>query len=334
RIRLREMQAGRELSCEEVTRALSDADGRVPRRRDVRAHLRACPACRAFGEEIGLRRSNFASIAPLPATASAAILHGLLGGHGWGGGSVGGGLGAAAGAGKAAGAAGALKAAAAVAVVAAIGVGAADHGGLFHVAEGGGGAGQGRVPAGSGGDRPASAPAEAGGQPEAARGGGTAAVGGLGPGLDMRTSARGGHHPPPAASSPAGTGKRWSAPDAGASPTETPPRQKVGRQTGAEKQAEHHPRQAHGGNRHGAVRSAPKGKGRTSHATATGRGHAGGAPHPAKPAPPAKPSDATEPSKAASPSGAGAGGPAATGEESGSYEAGGRKAEPGATKAP
>ena len=39
---LRQMEEGREMNCDAVTRALSDGDGRVTRRRDVRAHLRSC----------------------------------------------------------------------------------------------------------------------------------------------------------------------------------------------------------------------------------------------------------------------------------------------------
>ena len=116
RLSLRQMDKGREMSCETVTRALSDGDGRVIRRRDVRAHLRSCADCRRFRGEIDARERDFTALAPLPAVAAAGLLHGLLGGHGAGGGLAGvlGG-----GAAKSIGVSTALKGAATVAVVAA-----------------------------------------------------------------------------------------------------------------------------------------------------------------------------------------------------------------------
>jgi RNA polymerase sigma factor (sigma-70 family) len=133
RLNLRELEAGREMSCEQVTRQLSEADGRVLRRRDVQAHLRACAECRAFRDSIASRREDLAALAPLPAVAAGAILHSLAGGQIASGGGVGGGaVGAAsAGAGKAVGTSAALKAVATVAVVATAGVTAADRGGLI-----------------------------------------------------------------------------------------------------------------------------------------------------------------------------------------------------------
>jgi RNA polymerase sigma factor (sigma-70 family) len=130
RLSLRQMDEGREMSCERVTRALSDGDGRVARRRDLRAHLRTCASCRRFGEEIERRERDLAALSPLPALAAAGLLQGLLGGHGAGGGGLVGTLGG--GAAKSLGASAALKGATTVAVVAAIGVGAADRGGLIH----------------------------------------------------------------------------------------------------------------------------------------------------------------------------------------------------------
>jgi RNA polymerase sigma factor (sigma-70 family) len=131
RLSLRRMDEGREMSCEKVTEALSDGDGRVARRRDIRTHLHACASCRRFGEEIKRRERDFASFAPLPAAAAAGLLQGLLGGHA----ASSGGLASAVGGGaaKSFGASAALKGAAAAAVVAAIGVGAADRGGLVDV---------------------------------------------------------------------------------------------------------------------------------------------------------------------------------------------------------
>jgi RNA polymerase sigma factor (sigma-70 family) len=144
RLNLRELEAGREMSCDQVTRQLSEADGRITRRRDIQAHLRACAECRAFGESIDTRRHDLAAISPLPAALAASILHGLAGGHAAtgvgsalagaqaatsGGGSAAAGLGA--GAGKLAATSVALKAVATVAVVATVGVTAADRGGLI-----------------------------------------------------------------------------------------------------------------------------------------------------------------------------------------------------------
>jgi len=145
---LRQMEEGREMSCEAVTRALSDADGRVTRRRDFRAHLRSCAGCRAFRDGIAERRGELAAIAPLPLAASAGLLHGLLGGQasgalgagavsiagsaGAGAGGVGGLAGTVgAGAGKVIAASTIAKSAATVAVVAAVGAGAADRGGVI-----------------------------------------------------------------------------------------------------------------------------------------------------------------------------------------------------------
>ena len=82
RLSLRQMEAGREMRCAEVKRELSDADGRVTRRREIRAHLRHCPDCRAFEGAIAERREDFAAIAALPAAASAAMLGGGLSGSG------------------------------------------------------------------------------------------------------------------------------------------------------------------------------------------------------------------------------------------------------------
>lgn len=129
---LRQMEEGREMGCDEVTRALSDGDGRVTRRRDVRAHLRSCAGCRAFREEIATRRRDLAAISPLPAAAVAGMVQGLVGGSGA---SGGGGLATALGGGaaKTISASAAAKGVATVAVVAAVGVGAADRTGAIHL---------------------------------------------------------------------------------------------------------------------------------------------------------------------------------------------------------
>lgn len=79
RLGLREMDAGRDMKCAAVSKALSDGDRRVRRRRDIRAHLRDCVRCRLFAEEIDSRRRELAAISPLPAVAAAALLRGALG---------------------------------------------------------------------------------------------------------------------------------------------------------------------------------------------------------------------------------------------------------------
>lgn len=143
RLSLRQMDEGREMSCEEAMRALSDADGRIVRRRDIRAHLRACPSCREFRDAIDARRHDFVALAPLPAVVSAGLLQGILG-SGSSGAGTGAGLAGSVGtgAGKAVATSAVAKSAATVAVAAAVGAGAADRSGLIHV-----------IPRGGGGDR-------------------------------------------------------------------------------------------------------------------------------------------------------------------------------------
>lgn len=130
---LRQMEEGREMSCATVTQALSDGDGRVTRRRDVRAHLRSCARCQAFREEIKTRQRDLAALSPLPAVAAAGMLQGLLGGSQ--GAGAGGGLAASLGGGaaKTIGASAAAKGVATAAVVAAIGVTAADRSGVINL---------------------------------------------------------------------------------------------------------------------------------------------------------------------------------------------------------
>jgi hypothetical protein len=127
------MEEGREMSCASVTRALSDGDGRVTRRRDVRAHLRNCAQCQAFREEIKSRQHDLAALSPLPALAAAGMLQGLVGGSQ--GAATGGSLATTLGGGaaKTIGASAAAKGVATAAVVAAIGVTAADRSGVVHL---------------------------------------------------------------------------------------------------------------------------------------------------------------------------------------------------------
>ncbi len=162
RLSLQQMNEGRNMSCQSVTRALSDGDGRVSRRRDIRAHLRSCTACRDFREQIKVRERDLRALSPLPAAGAVALLHGILGG-----GSGSGGLAAAVGGGaaKSVAASALLKGAATAAVVAAIGVAAADRGGLIDVAGSGSGAKatQSAAPMEAGGAAPTGTGAAAGG---------------------------------------------------------------------------------------------------------------------------------------------------------------------------
>jgi hypothetical protein len=117
------MAEGRDMSCDSVRRSMSAEDRRVLRGRKLRAHLRACPGCRAFNDTMKLRRRDLAAVAPpLPAIAAASLLHGL-GGGGHGGGALAGLV--SGGAGKVAATSAIVKGAATVAVVATVGAGAA-----------------------------------------------------------------------------------------------------------------------------------------------------------------------------------------------------------------
>jgi RNA polymerase sigma factor (sigma-70 family) len=142
RLSLRQLEAGREMCCADVMRELSDADGRVIRRREIRSHLRGCADCRAFQEAIGDRRGELAAIAPLPLAASAGLLQGMLGAKA-GAGAAG------AGAGAAVATSTIVKSAATVAVATVVGVSAADRGGLVDVPLPGGNHGNGGASGGA-----------------------------------------------------------------------------------------------------------------------------------------------------------------------------------------
>lgn len=133
RISLRQLEEGRNRHCAEVRRELSEADGRTIRRRKLRAHLRVCPSCRAFQEEMTRRREDLAALAPLPLAAAADLLRGTLGSSSGAAANVaaGGGLGGAIGAGKAIATSAVVKSAATVAAVAVVGVSAVDRGGAI-----------------------------------------------------------------------------------------------------------------------------------------------------------------------------------------------------------
>ena len=140
RLSLRQLETGREMRCDDVMRELSNADGRVTRRREIGAHLRSCPDCRAFRDEISRRHEDLAALAPLPVAASAGLLHSVLGAK----------AGAAAGA---AASSAVVKSAATVVVVAVVGVSAADRSGVVDLP----------LPGGDGGSPSRSAPSQQGG---------------------------------------------------------------------------------------------------------------------------------------------------------------------------
>jgi RNA polymerase sigma factor (sigma-70 family) len=269
RLSLRQMDEGREMSCEAVTKALSDGDGRITRRRDVRAHLRACTGCHRFREEIECRERDLAVLAPLPALAAAGLLQGLLGGHGAGGSGLAGALGG--GAAKSFGASAALKGAATVAVVAAIGATAADRGGLIHVGLPGGGgsqASQVRQPAGAG---------SAGAQPTQA---GAAAIGAT---SGSAAGAKGAGHlgASQAAKSAAGKANPEGERNAEADPAPTSPDNSV-----AHPHGKGHEKQLPSASAHG--QQAAAGHKAANHGTAGTQSHPA---HPSKPAHPAQPSN-------------------------------------------
>jgi RNA polymerase sigma factor (sigma-70 family) len=85
---LQEIERGREMTCEESQRRISDGDRRRLRGRGVGAHLRACADCRAFERAIGERRAQLGAVAPLPATLSLEMLSDLLSSGGGPGGGL------------------------------------------------------------------------------------------------------------------------------------------------------------------------------------------------------------------------------------------------------
>jgi len=128
---LEQMDSGRGMRCEAVTRVLSDADGRVSGRRQIRAHLRDCPGCRRFQGRIEARKETFAGVALPPAALAGGLLQSTLAGTGGSGAGV---VTAAVSgsAAKSAGTAVAMKAVAAVAAVAVIGTVAVDRNSREH----------------------------------------------------------------------------------------------------------------------------------------------------------------------------------------------------------
>jgi RNA polymerase sigma factor (sigma-70 family) len=270
RVNLRGLEEGREMSCEEVMHRLSNADGRVSRRRDLRAHLRACPDCRAFRDAIDARQRDFAVLAPLPALASAGVLHAVLGGASGSVGGVGGATGGAtvvAGAGKAVSAGLVAKSVATVAVAVAVGASAADRGGLIHTP----------LPGGSQG-APAAQSVGEGGSPDASPGmrqpsATSAGSGGSGGGNGSAGPA-------------AGKGVRGeSAKNADHAPGGGPPAAAPGRGTAAEHRNGGSGNPARGRSHGGPAASHSPHRSHRSHVR-----HRASHPHPAPPPPPPEPS--------------------------------------------
>jgi RNA polymerase sigma factor (sigma-70 family) len=260
RLGLRELETGREMSCEQVTRQLSEGDGRVARRRDLRAHLRACPDCRAFRDSINGRRQDLQALAPLPAAVAASILHGLAGSNVAAGGGVGGAATAAgAGAGKVAGTSVAVKAIATAAVVATVGVTAADRGGLIDVG----------LPGGSKNESSKSTPTSSGG--------GSAADGSTAETAPHRSGAAGSNSKAGlnAAAPVTGHGRAGTSPSATSTPAEAPTRSA-----------------AEGGNGNGSPAASPTASqhGRETSAAHKATGKDKSKNHPTHPAHPSKPS--------------------------------------------
>lgn len=123
---LQQMELGRHMDCDAVTRVLSDEAGR-PRGRDIRAHLRHCSDCRRFRHEIAERKQALAAISPLPPFVAGALLKGTLAGSGGGGAGAGASGGVAA---SVAGGSAMAKSVAGLLAVVALGGGAADRSGL------------------------------------------------------------------------------------------------------------------------------------------------------------------------------------------------------------
>ena len=80
RTALHDFAEGRSMECELVRMQISERDGRLLRGRKVAAHLRSCPGCRQFREEIEQRRLALnALIPPLSPLAAGALLSRLIG---------------------------------------------------------------------------------------------------------------------------------------------------------------------------------------------------------------------------------------------------------------
>ena len=286
RLSLRQMGEGRGMDCVTVTQALSDGDGRVVRRRDVRAHLRHCASCRDFRDEIERREHDFAALAPLPTALAAGLLHGLLGGAPGSSSGVGGAV-IAGGAAKSVGSSAALKGAAAVLAIAAVGAGAADRGGLISLGLPGGGDSS-SVPA-------PRRPAAVGGLPVGEATGAGALAGGSDSspvprrkpaGVDGRKRIE-----------QPGAARTRRASDGQASGDATPAA--AGLRGTAQSHGEGHEKQLPGASVHGQETAAAHKHSQKSAGSSEGPSHGSKPAHPAHPPRPAHPADPPHPSSAA-----------------------------------
>jgi RNA polymerase sigma factor (sigma-70 family) len=71
---------GRDLTCAEVQRSISDCERGRLRSRRIRAHLRACERCSSFERELYARRRDFALLLPWIGATSLPQILGLAGG--------------------------------------------------------------------------------------------------------------------------------------------------------------------------------------------------------------------------------------------------------------
>jgi RNA polymerase sigma factor (sigma-70 family) len=79
RLALHEAEAGREMTCAAIQRALSDGDGRARRGRRIRSHLRACHTCSSFDTALHQRSRQLAALyPPMPAAAASALVARLV----------------------------------------------------------------------------------------------------------------------------------------------------------------------------------------------------------------------------------------------------------------
>jgi len=92
-----ERRAARETPCGEIREQLANLRGGSLRRSELRHHLRHCPGCRAYREQVKQQRRMLA--AALPVVPSLGLKSSVLAAIGLGGGSAGGGLAAGLGAG-------------------------------------------------------------------------------------------------------------------------------------------------------------------------------------------------------------------------------------------
>ncbi len=309
RVNLQQISKGREMVCAEVRQTISDGDGRVMRRRDVRAHLRGCQECRDFRSAIATRKRDLTALAPLPAAASASLLHGVLGGVGQG--SGGGAALTAAGGGAAKGisASVALKSAAAVTAVTIAGASAAQMSGLVHLPRPGGGSDPGRTqPAHFDRNGSAGVPAGPDGVAGPDAGGARAAHEAAGAALGSRATA--GAKDSPALESehnPRGAAAENAPPGADSSPSSLPAAASRGQETAASHGRESAPGQAR------------------AHSQGAARGAQGSKPHPTHPAHPAKPPHTSKPSPSPKPPHQASGSSASADSEASGSAANGRR---------